>query len=254
MLSEKVILITGASGGIGISLIKNFVPKVKFIISSSRKHLSETSQAPKNYEHIALDLTSEEEVFRLFEYVWEKYNRLDILINTIGGSLYQHKLEDFPINEFNQILNLNLTTAFMLTKVAIKKMQKNYGDGGNIIHFVSSAAKKISTSDKGPYGIAKAGLARLIQQAAAESAKYNIRINGISPTYVFTPRHISDIDNTIEHSSLTKTEILNKIYSNQLLKKQLYPNDLIPIVELLAETKIITGQIYNCTLGEVVNY
>lgn len=256
MLSEKVVLVTGASGGIGLTVILNFMFKTKNLISASRMQIKDffiSESPPENYEHLPLDLTIEENVNMLFDYIKNKYGRLDIVINTIGGSLYTHKLEDFTIQEFNQVIRVNLTSAFLITKAAIKVMKKNSESGGNITHIVSSSAKNFS-KNKAPYGIAKAGVARLIQYAAKECGEYNIKVNGISPTYVFTPRHEEDIEKKIEKTGKKREEIVKNITSTQILKRPLYSEDLIPVVELLSETDVITGQIYNVSLGEVINY
>ena len=73
-------------------------------------------------------------------------------------------------------MNVNLRTAFLITQESIKILKKNE-NGGNLVHIVSSSAK-VQSTNKAPYGIAKAAQARLIQYAAGEAAKYNIRING----------------------------------------------------------------------------
>jgi 3-hydroxybutyrate dehydrogenase len=255
MLAEKVVLITGASGGIGLALIESFMYKVKKLISSSRKPITDLfalDNVPENYEHIPLDLTIEKNVEDLFLKIDKKFGRVDIVINTIGGSLFTHKIEDFPLDEFNQVLSVNLTSAFLITKYAIRSMKKNE-HGGNIVHIVSSAAKAYS-QNKAPYGIAKAGLARLIQYAAYEISQYNIKINGVSPTYVFTPRHEQDIEEEMNKTKKSKEEIVQSKIRKQLIKKPMHPEDLIPVIELLCETNAITGQIYDCTMGEVINY
>ena len=132
-------------------------------------------------------------------------------------------------------------------------MKANGKTGGNIVHFVSSSAKNIAPG-KAPYGIAKAGLAHLLQYAASECGDYNIKVNGISPTYVFTPRHEREIEKKIRDTGKSRDAIVNEIISRQLIKKLLYPKDLTEVTELLATTDCITGQIYNCCLGEILSY
>jgi NAD(P)-dependent dehydrogenase (short-subunit alcohol dehydrogenase family) len=256
LFNDKIVLITGVSGGIGLTILNNYFPKVKTIISSSRNNFESfweiEKEIPENLTHYPMDLTVEDNVKTLFENIIEKHGRLDILINTIGGSLFSHKIEDFPIDEYDQVMAVNLRTAFLLTKEAIKTMKSNEKSGGNIIHFVSSSVGKISNK-KAPYGIAKAGLTRLIKYAAVESAEYNIKINGISPTYVFTERHLDDIEKKRKSTEKPKSEIIKKILSSQTLKKELYPEDMIPVVDLLSTTEVITGQVYNVSMGELIN-
>ncbi|MBD3351744.1 MAG: SDR family oxidoreductase [Candidatus Lokiarchaeota archaeon] len=253
---SQTILITGIGGGIGRAIFKSFLSSEYQVITSSRTEKTELDvdfNSLSEITHYQYDLTKEENVIQLFEQIKNKYNKLDVFINTIGGSLYSHKLEDFPLDEFREVLEVNLVSAFLLTKYAIQLMKNNKDNGGNIIHLVSSSAKKFSTN-KAPYGIAKAGLARLIQYAAKESAIYDIRINGLSPTYVFTERHKSSIEKKVKEKDQSEEEILDHILESQLLKKPMLPEDLIPVIILLSKTKVITGQIYNCTLGEIINY
>jgi NAD(P)-dependent dehydrogenase (short-subunit alcohol dehydrogenase family) len=132
-------------------------------------------------------------------------------------------------------------------------MRDNIPIGGNIIHFISSSARKISTN-KAPYGIAKAGLAKLVNYAASEVGKYDIRINGISPGFVFTPRHIQDIQKKMEKTGRTEEEVAKSKMKLQRIDRRLYSEDLLPLVELLSTTKTITGQNYNAALGEVLDY
>lgn len=250
-LSDKIVLITGVGGGIGTAFLEHFIGKPKALISSSRTADVGLSNNDKlNFRHYTLDLTEEKNVKKLFNKIEDEFGRLDIFINTIGGSLFSHKIEDFPLEEFNTVIQVNLTSAFLLTQEAIKLMKK--GRGGNIVHIVSSSAKKISKK-KAPYGIAKAGLIRLIHYAAAEIAEYNIVINGVTPTYVFTQRHELDIAKKILETGQTRKEVLDYIYGSQLIKKSLFPFHLIPLLEVLITTDCITGQVMNCAMGEVLS-
>jgi NAD(P)-dependent dehydrogenase (short-subunit alcohol dehydrogenase family) len=149
-----------------------------------------------------------------------------------------------------EVFRVNLISAFLITKEGIRLMKSQ---GGNIIHMVSSSAKSIS-SKKAPYGMAKSALVTMIQYVATETAKHNIRVNGISPTYVFTPRHQKEIKKKSQNKKLERKDLEAKMVDAQLLKKKLFSEDLIPVVELLMKTEIITGQIYNVTLGEVLSY
>lgn len=253
---EKIILITGVGGGIGRSLARYFAPKVKHLVTASRStddELHFLDGLPPNHTHFSIDLTVESNVSDLFTHIADEIGKIDVLINTVGGSLFSHTIEEFPLNQFNRVISVNLTSAFLLTKYAVKQMRLNGSRGGNIIHMVSSSAKKFS-NNKAPYGVAKAGLARLIQYAAMENGPYGIKINGISPTYVFTKRHEQSVQTKMKKSGKTRQQIVESKINGQLLKKEMIPDDLIPVTDLLTSTNVITGQIINCSLGEVINY
>ncbi|HNZ87478.1 MAG TPA: SDR family oxidoreductase [Methanofastidiosum sp.] len=249
-LSEKIVLVTGASGGIGKPLIEHLNRNVKVLIGSGRKNLQDFTKLKEDekFNYVPMDLNSEDNIKFLFSYIIEEYGRLDTVINAIGGSLYSHPIEEYTIQEYDKVMDTNLKTAFMLTQESIKYMKKN-SEGGNILHFVSSASNDIS-HNKAPYGIAKAGLKALIKYSAYEGAKYNIKVNGISPTYVFTERHEKEIQIEARRTNNTVEELEEKNMAGQLLKRKLYPNDIFPLVDLLINTEVITGEIYNCTLGK----
>ncbi len=256
MLTDKIVLITGVGGGVGNAIVKHLVPLSKHLISSSRSDLSTVLRSkaiPSNYTHIPKDLTKESNVKTLFQNIKKEFGRLDVLINTIGGSLYAHPIEEFPLKEFMEIINLNLTTSFLLTKYAVQVMKENNPKGGNITHFISSSARKIS-KHKAPYGVAKSGLAKLVNYVASEVGKYDIRINGISPGYIFTPRHMEDIYNEMKKTGKSEEVLTQSKMRLQQIDRKLFSEDLLPLVDLLSTTKVITGQNYNCTLGEVLDY
>jgi NAD(P)-dependent dehydrogenase (short-subunit alcohol dehydrogenase family) len=121
--------------------------------------------------------------------------------------------------------------------------------GGSIIHIVSSSAKGISPN-KAPYGAAKAGLAHFIHYAAAEGAEMGIRVNGITPTYVFTPRHELEINEKAAATGTNQDEIAAGLVAGQLIKEQMVPEDLLGTVDLLLEARAITGQVIDVTFGE----
>ncbi len=250
-LSEKVVLLTGSSGGLGKPILEHLKGNVKILIGSGRKNLLDFTKIKEDekFNYMPMDLTSEENIKFLFSYIFEEYGRLDVLINTIGGSLFSHPIEEFPINEYDRVIDINLKTAFMLTKESIKYIKRNGDSGGHILHFVSSSSKSISPG-KAPYGIAKMGLESLIRYSAYEASKYNIKVNGISPTYVFTERHEREINLESRKTDVPQEQIEKKMMNGQLLKKKLYPEDLFPLIDLLIQTEVITGQIYDCTLGK----
>ncbi len=255
-LNSKIVILTGASGGIGRAIMDAFLPKVQHLITSSRSDLGKLvpmADAPANRTHIQGDLTQEEDVSHLFEEILEKWGRVDILINCVGGSLFNHPLEEFPVEEFDRVIAVNLRSAFLLTKAAIHSIKRNGEAGGNIVHIVSAAAERISHG-KGPYGIAKAGLARLIHYAADETGRYNMKINGISPNYVFTSRHEEEIQEKAQKTRKTIQQLEEEIFDTQLLRKKMLPEMLVDVVILLATTEVITGQIYNVSMGQILEY
>ncbi len=256
MSEGRVVLVTAVSGGIGRAIFEDAAPGAKAIVSSSRSG-KETfwkgADWPGNATYVTGDMTVEGDVERLFEQALALHGRVDVAINCVGGSLFGHKIEDFPAGEFDQVVATNLRSAFLFTKHAIRVMKRNGPCGGNIVHIVSISAKKIAIN-KAPYGIAKAGVAKLIHYAAHEAAEHNILVNGISPGYVFTQRHEQEIDEKANKTGKPRERIVDGLISGQLVKQHLKPSDLLDAVRLLSTTRTMTGQIVNVDLGEVLSY
>jgi NAD(P)-dependent dehydrogenase (short-subunit alcohol dehydrogenase family) len=254
--NARIALVTAISGGIGQAIFKEMAPAVKAIVSSSRNGKDtfwEGADWPANATHVTADMTCEADVERLFKEILALHGRVDVAVNCVGGSMFGHKIEDFPADEFDQVVATNLRSAFLFTKHAIKAMKQNGQDGGNIVHVVSISAKKIAIN-KGPYGMAKAAVAKLIHYAAHEAAEYNILVNGISPGYVFTPRHEQEIDEKAKRTGKPPERIVDGLISGQLIKRHLVPADLLDAVQLLSTTRVMTGQIINVDFGEVLSY
>ncbi|MHA1717589.1 MAG: SDR family NAD(P)-dependent oxidoreductase [Promethearchaeota archaeon] len=252
-LANKVVLITAVSGGIGLAILRHFSTKGAIIVTSCRRKVDDFWKYG-NYpaKHHSFDLTIEENVEALMDSIKLEFGRLDVMVNCVGGNLSVHRIEDYPIEEFDKIISVNLRSAFLLTKHAFRLM-KNNESGGNIIHIVSSAAKLVSEG-KAPYGIAKAGLAHLIHFAAVEGSIHGIKVNGVSPTYVFTERHKRELKIRAEKTGETMDTIIKQKVASQLIKRPMNPDDLVDVVLLLSTTNSITGQVYNCSMGEILFY
>ncbi len=255
-LAGKVAIVTAVSGGIGQAIFRDVAAAARGVVSSNRSGKEafwKDRDWPRNATHVPGDLTREADVEQLFKQALALHGRVDVAINCVGGSMFGHKIEDFPVDEFDQVLAANLRSAFLFTKHAIRAMKGNGAGGGNIVHVVSISAKKI-TINKAPYGIAKAGLAKLIHYAAHEAAEYDVLVNGISPGYVFTHRHEQEIDDKAARTGKPRERIADGLVSGQLVKRHLVPADLLGAVRLLSTTRVMTGQIINVDYGEVLAY
>ncbi|MBN2151485.1 MAG: SDR family oxidoreductase [Candidatus Lokiarchaeota archaeon] len=255
-MEGKIVLVTAVSGGIGQAIFKGVAPAARGVVTSSRggkEAFWKDGGWPRNATHVAGDMTREADVEGLFKHALALHGRLDVAVNCVGGSMFGHRIEDFPADEFDQVVATNLRSAFLFTKHAIRAMKGNGEAGGNIVHVVSISAKKIA-ANKAPYGIAKAGLAKLVHYAAHEAADYGVLVNGISPGYVFTPRHETEIDEKAARTGKPRARVADGLVSGQLLKKHLLPADLLDAVRLLSTTRVMTGQIINVDYGEVLSY
>ena len=242
-LENKNILITGvAKGGIGEALLQELMENNNLIIVS--KNLS--SERFPEVQGFKIDCTKELEINKLEDHISNTIGTLDILINCVGGSLGSRSIESIDQAFFEEVLAVNLTSAFLLTQMASRLLE----NGGSIVHIVSSSAFEPEIN-KIPYSVAKAGLVHLIRIMAISLAPRNIRINGVSPTYVFTDRHKEELRVKAEKEGIMYNESISQKIKKQLLKTPLLPENLVEMVKFAATTEIMTGKVLHATLGRI---
>jgi len=187
-IKEKRILITGSSGGLGFVFAQALAEAgAKVIINgTNQKKLKNAGQilSQKGYQvsSMMFDITNAEEVEKKIAQIECEQGCIDILINNAG---IQHRtpLENFPINDWNKVINVNLNGAFIVGKaVANYMIERKRGKIINICSLQSELARPTIT----PYATAKGGLKMLTRGMATEWAKYNIQVNGIGPGYFKT--------------------------------------------------------------------
>ncbi|MFX1284816.1 MAG: SDR family NAD(P)-dependent oxidoreductase [Promethearchaeota archaeon] len=243
IIENKKILVTGvAVGGIGEAIMRKLSNQNNEVLISSLNMINDRFPGINN---IAADCTTEEGIRKVKKWVQTKIGSIDILINNIGGSLASKNPLEVDASFFNRVINVNLTSAFLLTRMAAELMI----EGGAIVHIVSSAAYEPSL-DKMPYGVAKAGLVYLIRTMARVLAP-KIRINGVSPTYVFTDRHNRELEKKSMDNGTTIEVLSSKLISKQLLNYPLLPKDLNEMIEFAATTPLMTGKILDASLGRI---
>lgn len=243
IIQNKRVLITGvAVGGIGEAIMRKISNQENQVLICS---LNMSKDRFPGIRCISADCTIEEGIKKLKKWIQNEIGSIDILINTIGGSLASKNPLEVDASFFNLVLSVNLTSAFLLTRMAAELMS----EGGTIVHIVSSSAYEPSL-DKMPYGVAKTGLVYLIRSMAVVLAP-KIRINGISPTYVFTDRHKRELEKKAVKTS-TRAEILSSsMISKQLLDYPLLPEDLNDMIEFAATTPLMTGKVLDASLGRI---
>jgi len=187
-LKDKVVLITGGSRGIGLELARSYLKEGAKVIICSRKeeNLSAASDELKGGDSlltVQAHVARMEDVDNLYKILYEKFGRLDILINNVGMNLFTPSVADSDPVLWQKIVDSNLNGAYFCSRkaAAIMKAQKS----GKIISITSIAARKASPG-MGIYGIAKAGIEMLTKVLASELAPFNIQVNAVSPSMVRT--------------------------------------------------------------------
>jgi gluconate 5-dehydrogenase len=142
-------------------------------------------------EAIALtaNATSEQECEAAVAQLVERFGRLDIMVNAVGGGAGKalFSAEEYPRDSWDWIMELNLRSTLVATQAAVKQMIAS-GNGGKVLNLVSVRAFLGINSGYSAYVAAKGAIASLTRQWATEWAKHGINVNGISPTFVDTPQ------------------------------------------------------------------
>jgi len=179
-LKGKVVMITGALGGLGQTVTEAFSRAGSKVVVVGRE-LPE--KLPEGMLGIPADVTDEAQVQRLVTEAVRKTTRIDCLINLVGG-FAMGRLAETEVSVWSQMLSLNLTSAFLLSREASRLMTKQ--GSGRIIHMAARAAVDPFPGASG-YIVSKSGLLALIKVLALELAGSGVKVNGVLPTTIDTP-------------------------------------------------------------------
>ena len=185
-LTGKVALITGAKGGIGMSIAKKMkVSGAKLILSGTKQNILSdlASELGNDTKIIATDLNCKDDILNLAQKAEESFGQIDILINNAGinsDNLFLRMKDD----EWSKVLNINLSAPMRLTKQIIKGMLKRRS--GRII-FISSIVGYTGNAGQSNYAASKSALSGFTKSVALEVASRGITCNLIAPGFIATP-------------------------------------------------------------------
>jgi 3-oxoacyl-[acyl-carrier protein] reductase len=176
-LAGKIAVVTGASRGIGLSIADALVREGCFVFAVSRS-LTQKSRSPKTDHRLpfACDVRDERSVARLFSEVKKRFRRVDILINNAGISHPMRNVEDLPPKIWREVLDTNLTGAFLCTRAALPLM----AEGGVIVNNVSVAARGVFAGESA-YCASKHGLLGFTDTLREELRERGIRVLALLP-------------------------------------------------------------------------
>ena len=182
-MKDKVVLVTGANGGLGTYVTKAFLQAGATVAGTSRKIANADFNHP-NFTAIAADLSSSVGTQRLLDGVLARFGKLDVLAHTVGGFAGGKSIADTDEATLQQMLEVNLNSTFRLLRVVIPVMRSS--GTGRIIAIASQAALEPGAC-VGAYGAAKAAMLALIRTAALENKDMEITVNAILPGTMDTP-------------------------------------------------------------------
>ena len=200
-LEKKNIIITGASGGIGNSIVKKFYEHGANILASGTK-IEKLEELKKRYDKIKIlsfDISQIEKIEQFIDNAANELGGLDCVINNAG--ITQDNLAiRMNIEEWKKVIDINLTSTFLISKFAIKKMLKN--KKGKIVN-ITSVVGQTGNLGQVNYTASKAGIVAMSKSLAIEYAKKNININCISPGFIKT-KMTDKIDERFKDSIISK--------------------------------------------------
>ncbi|MBF2017328.1 MAG: 3-oxoacyl-[acyl-carrier-protein] reductase [Richelia sp. RM2_1_2] len=243
-LRSQVAVVTGASRGIGRAIAQelatfgaNVVVNYANSSQAAEELVSEITSAGGSAIALQADVSQAEEVDSLINTVLEKFNRIDILVNNAGITRDTLLLRMKP-EDWQAVINLNLTGVFLCTRAVSKTMLKKRS--GRIIN-IASVAGQMGNPGQANYSAAKAGVIGLTKTLAKEFSSRGITVNAVSPGFIET-------DMT---SGLQSEEILKMIPLGRYGK----PEEVAGMVRFLAADSAaayITGQVFNVDGGMVM--
>ncbi len=181
---NKKVLITGATGGIGSSLVEKFVSLEGTVLATGTNE-QKLNDLKKNFPQIKIlkfDISEHLKIEEFIENASSQINGIDILINNAGITVDNLSLR-MKNEDWQKVIDINLSSSFYMCKYAIKKMLKNkYGRIINITSVVGHTGNLGQTN----YSASKAGLVAMSKSLAIEYAKKNITINCVSPGFIET--------------------------------------------------------------------
>ena len=240
---NEVALVTGSSRGIGRAIVIELAKSgIDIVVNDSKNPqeglevVNEITKIGQRAIYIQADVSDPDQVEKMVEEILSEFGKIDILVNN-AGIIVDKLLRDMTIEEWNNVIAVNLTSVFNCTKSAIKYMQKQ--KSGKIIN-ISSVSGQIGNIGQANYSASKAGVISFTKTVAKEYAREGIIVNAVAPGFIRT-RMIENIPEKV------MLKILKQIPLGRLGE----PEEVAKLVRFLAsdDAKYITGQVISINGG-----
>jgi NAD(P)-dependent dehydrogenase (short-subunit alcohol dehydrogenase family) len=226
MKTRLIALVTGSSKGIGKAIVLRLLSEGYFVVEVDIDNSE--NEKRENSVFFQCDISKENEVRALFQFVLEGYGQLDLLVNN-AGIIRDNLIWNQSLDDFNRVIDINLKGTWLMCKEAATIMKNQ--NCGRIVNIASRAW--LGNKGQSNYSASKAGVISITRVLALELGKYNVLVNAIAPGLIDTPL-----------TQGLREDVLEKLINAQPTKSIGSPENIAHAVSFLGSynTKFITGQ------------
>ncbi|WP_428671376.1 3-hydroxybutyrate dehydrogenase [Roseibium sp.] len=215
MLANKTAVVTGSTSGIGLGCARAFAEKGANVVINGLGDAEEIERTRAAIEadfgvrciYSPANMLKGDEIAGMIADAEKEFGSVDVLVNN-AGIQFVSPVDEFPIEKWDAIIAINLTSAFHAIRAALPGMKKK--GWGRIIN-TASAHALVASPYKSAYVAAKHGIAGLTKTVALEVAQEGITVNAICPGYVWTPLVEAQIPDTMKARNMTEEEVKNDV-------------------------------------------
>jgi 3-hydroxybutyrate dehydrogenase len=223
-LKGKTALVTGSTSGIGLGIARAMAGQGANIVLNGFGDAKEidslqtsiASEFGVQTAHHNADMSKPSEIEAMMKFAADKFGGVDVLVNN-AGIQFVSPVENFPIEKWDAIIAINLSSAFHTTRLAVPLMKAR--KWGRIIN-IASAHALVASPFKSAYVAAKHGIAGFTKTIALEVATDGVTVNAICPGYVWTPLVERQIPDTAKARGITEQEVINNVLLSAQPTKQ----------------------------------
>lgn len=230
-LKTKNAVVTGSTSGIGLAIARAFAKEGANVVINGLGDAEEIERTRAAIEsefgvkatYSPANMLKADEIAAMIHQAEKNLGSVDILVNN-AGIQFVSPVEEFPIEKWDQIIAINLSSAFHAIRAAVPGMKAR--GWGRIIN-TASAHSLVASPFKSAYVAAKHGIAGLTKTVALEVATHGITVNCISPGYVWTPLVEKQIPDTMKARNMTKEQVINDVLLEAQPTKQFVTVDQV---------------------------
>jgi len=248
ILKSKTAVVTGSTSGIGLAIARAMAKEGANIVINGFGKAEDIEKERAGIEadfgvkciYSPADMSKGHEIAAMIALAETTFGSVDVLVNN-AGIQFVSPIEDFPVEKWDQIIAINLTSAFHAIRAAVPGMKKR---GWGRIISTASAHSLVASPFKAAYVAAKHGIAGLTKTVALEVATNGITVNCISPGYVWTPLVENQIPDTMKARGLTRDQVINDVLLDSQPTKQFVTVDEVAALAIFLCTdaaKQMTG-------------